>query len=73
MNSNWRSEVLTVREAAGLLHVSTPTVYRMLRDGILQSSIKTLGTGKGVTVIPRTEVEHYIESLKTAARRLTSA
>lgn len=73
MNSDWRRDVLTVKEAAALLHVSTPTVYRMIRDEILTPAVNVLGTGKGVIVIPRSEVEHYIESLKTSARRLTSA
>lgn len=72
MKSNWRKDVLTVREAAMVLHVSTPTVYRMIRDGILQASTANLGTGRGVKVIPRSEIEHYIESLKAAARRLTN-
>lgn len=73
MQSNWRKDVLTVKEAAMLLHVSTPTVYRMMRDGILEPSTATLGTGRGVKVIPRSEIEHYIESLKASARRFTNA
>lgn len=73
MQDDWRDEVLTVRETATLLHVSPATVYRMLRDGILNPAAKNLGRGRGVTVIPKAEAEHYISSLKTAARRLTHA
>lgn len=73
MQPNWRKDVLTVKEAAMLLHVSTPTVYRMMRDGILEPSMEKLGTGRGVKVIPRSEIAHYIESLKASARRFTNA
>lgn len=72
MSSDWRKDALTVREAAQALFVSTPTVYRMIRDGILKPAPIPLGTGRGVTVIPREEIDHYINSLKESARRLTS-
>lgn len=72
MQPLWRKDVLTVKEAAIVLHVSTPTIYRMIRDGILVPAPIALGTGRGVKVIPRTEIEHYIDSLKASARRLTS-
>lgn len=70
--SLWKNEVFTVKEAAQVLYVSTPTVYRMIRDGILTPAPIMLGTGRGVTVIPRAEIEHYITSLTAAARRLTN-
>lgn len=73
VNAYWRNEVLTVKEASVLLYVSVPTVYRMIREGILSPAPIPLGTGRGVTVIPRAEIEHYIESLKASARRLTSS
>lgn len=69
MTSNWRKDALTVREAAQALFCSTPTVYRMIRDGILKPAPIPLGTGRGVTVIPREEIDHYIRSLKESSRR----
>lgn len=69
MAQDWRSDVLTVKEASIVLYVSIPTVYRMIREGILTPSPTPLGTGRGTTVIPRVEIEHYIESLKASARR----
>lgn len=65
----WRDEVLTVREAAMMLHVSTPTVYRMIRDDIIRPSGTLLRTGRRQIAIPRAEVEEYINALKTSARR----
>lgn len=73
LNSSWRKDVYTVKEASALLHVSIPTVYRMIRDGILVPSAEVLGTGRRGMVIPRSEIEHYIEALRSSARRLTSA
>lgn len=73
VSSTWRRDIYTVAETATVLHVSVPTVYRMIRHGILQPSIEKLGTGRRGMVIPREEIEHYIESLKASARRLTDA
>jgi excisionase family DNA binding protein len=69
-SANWRQEIYTVKEAAMLLHVSTPTVYRMIRDGILIPSTVAIRSGRRQLAIPRSEVEHYIDALKTSARRL---
>ena len=71
--ANWRNEILTVKEAAMLLHVSKPTVYRMIRAGIIIPSETILRSGRKQIAIPRAEVEHYIDALKTSARRLQNA
>ena len=71
--TQWRNEILTVKEAAAHLHVSKPTVYRMIRDGILVPSESVLRSGRRQIAIPRAEVEHYIAALKTSARRLQNA
>lgn len=73
VSSSWRRDVYTVAETADVLHLSVPTVYRMIRVGILQPSTETLGTGRRGMVIPRAEIEHYIKSLTASARRLTDA
>lgn len=73
MQPNWRKDVLTVKEASMMLHVSISTVRRMIRDNILHASSMKMGVGRGTTVVPREEIEHYIESLKSAARRSISA
>lgn len=73
VNSSWRKDVYTVREAAPVLHVSTATVYRMIAAGILKPSDTLAGTGNRGYVIPRSEIEHYIASLKKSARRFTNA
>lgn len=73
VNSSWRKDVYTVREAASVLYVSVPTVYRMIRAEILKPSDTPIGTGARGMVIPREEIEHYIDSLKASARRLTNA
>jgi len=73
VNSSWRKDVYTAREAAPILHVSVATVYRMIQAGVLIPSPTTIGAGNRGLVIPREEIEHYIESLKQSARRLTSA
>lgn len=71
MTSTWRKEVFTVREAAQVLHVSLSTIYRMIEAGILVPAETTLGSGirNGTRVIPRSEMEHYIDSLRQSARR----
>lgn len=71
--SSWRRDVYTVAETAVVLHVSIPTVYRMIRHGILHPSVQRLGSGHRGMVVPREEIEHYIDSLKASARRLTDA
>lgn len=68
MDSKWRNDVFTTKEAAMMLHVSIPTLYRMIRAGILTPADTKLNAG-GSRVIPREEIEHYIESLKASARR----
>jgi excisionase family DNA binding protein len=73
VNSSWRKDVYTAREAAPILHVSVATVYRMIRAGVLQPSDTLHRTGHRGYVIPREEIEHYISSLKQSARRLTNA
>lgn len=69
MHPNWRKDVFTVREASTVLQVSVSTVRRMLREDILTASPGRMGAGRGVIVIPRDSIEHYIESLKSTARR----
>lgn len=72
MTSHWRKDAFTPKEVSRLLHVSLSTVYRMINAGILMPAENTLGSGtvRG-RLIPRSEVDHYIESLKTSARRNT--
>lgn len=66
-----KEEFLTVRECARLLNVSVPTAYRMIRAKTLPHT--KVGEGRGLILVARPEVTHYIESLKIAARRnLTS-
>lgn len=72
LKSNWENDALTPRNVADVLHVSLSTVYRMIKVGILDTSEVTHGSGtcRGYR-IPRSEIDHYIESLKTTARRRT--
>lgn len=70
--SNWEDDALTPREVACVLHVSLSTIYRMIKVGILDTSEVTHGSGSSRGYrIPRSEIDHYIESLKTTARRRT--
>lgn len=71
MTSTWRKEVFTAREAAQVLHVSLSTIYRMIEAGILVPAEITLGSGirNGTRVIPSSELEHYVDSLRRSARR----
>lgn len=72
MTSSWRKDVFTARECADILHVSLSTVYRMIDAGILVPAENKLGMGQQRNrVIPREEIDHYIESLTTSARRRT--
>jgi hypothetical protein len=45
----------------------------MIRDGIIVPSESVLRSGRRQIAIPRAEVEHYIDALKTSARRLQNA
>ena len=69
---NWRKEVFTANECAEILHVSLSTVYRMIKAGILVPTENKIGMRKERgQLIPKSEIEHYVESLKTSARRRT--
>ena len=64
------SKLLSVQEAANRLHVSRRTAYRMVADGLLASVPR--GGSRGRIAVPVEEVESYLDSLKTSARRLTA-
>ena len=57
MNELLRKEDLTVPEAAEVLRVSTPTVYRLLEENALDSWRKT--AGKGIRIYT-SRVKRYI-------------
>jgi excisionase family DNA binding protein len=58
-------DLLTVKDAAGLLRLSTGAVYALCKSGTLPHH--RLGQGRGAIRIDRLDLLHYVEACKTAA------
>lgn len=58
---------LTAAEVARRLHLSRPTVYRMLRNGHIGHT--RIGSGEGRMLIPKEEIDRLTEEFRTEAMR----
>jgi excisionase family DNA binding protein len=71
VGSLWKKEFLSAQEVARKLHLSRDSVYRMINEGVIGHV--TVGAGRGRIMVPLDEVDHYIESLKAEARKLSQS
>lgn len=59
--------IFTVAVVAGILHVSTPTVYSIIKSGDLPAITFSTRGGRGVVRVAAADLRQFIESHRTGA------